>query len=944
MANFLSKLFKPKWQSKHTATRLEAIKDLNLQTEEDQKILFSLAESDQQVAVRRSAISKLTDTQQLIDLHKKADADIKPLLEQKLYELANTQSLSIFDLITDNKLLTEMIIKSNQADAFITGLARIQDPESLFQMATLSKASKLRQAAAELIENETQLSALAIAAKGKDKSVFQIAKNKLSKLKNQAQAVNEQQLAIEKILSDIETHAKTEVRQHFEVKLNNIKLRWTSVVLGADDQQKARYTNAAAQCDTRVDARLKEQFEAEEQEKLIQTGGDEQEATLFTLSETLKRFRDAPASNQDISALDALIKTQENRWLEATRQIKVEKNQSKHYLLLIAELRQYFKSLKALSDQSNELEALVTELKTSSSKDIQLFERNSKQMKRALRAIDWPKEFALPELIIKCNEALGVTAELKQKIAQNTKEIQNKVTQLIAEMDAALEERQLKQSAKILKEIQRHLSKIDAKQGAQFHNQLNLRINQLNELRDWQGYASNPRQQALCEAMERLSENHSEPLEKADKIKAMQKEWKTLGGAADQTLWQRFKLAADKAYEPCQAFFEEQNQLKRNNVAKREQLIAQVSNFIENNDWQNADWKAAEKINRQARQEWKEAYPVDFKANKTIQTRFNKLLEQFDEKLDQERDRNLKLKQAIVDKANELISLDALDQAIQQAKNLQQEWQAVGIMAHKQERILWKSFREACDQIFARRDQARNDKREEIDSAIQVATTFNDDLESYIESLEDKTLEELQSALSEFRKGYKQLPSLPAKALEKNQQRYEDALKALKQSIATQENKQHLRQWQEIQRKASLCRQVFNQGLGSEAQQLEDEFNSQIVLSKQHELALKELWISTKADAVKAENIVTLDQARSVCIACEVAAGIDSPESDKELRMQLQVSRLSEGMSSTSEHKSREEQLNASLLEWYSKVGLETDIFAPLESRIEIAIQHLLAK
>ena len=43
MANFLSKLFKPKWQSKHTATRLEAIKDLNLQTEEDQKILFSLA-------------------------------------------------------------------------------------------------------------------------------------------------------------------------------------------------------------------------------------------------------------------------------------------------------------------------------------------------------------------------------------------------------------------------------------------------------------------------------------------------------------------------------------------------------------------------------------------------------------------------------------------------------------------------------------------------------------------------------------------------------------------------------------------------------------------------------------------------------------------------------------------------------------------------------------
>jgi len=73
-----------------------------------------------------------------------------------------------------------------------------------------------------------------------------------------------------------------------------------------------------------------------------------------------------------------------------------------------------------------------------------------------------------------------------------------------------------------------------------------------------------------------------------------------------------------------------------------------------------------------------------------------------------------------------------------------------------------------------------------------------------------------------------------------------------------------------------------------------------------------------------------------------VAASLDSPEEDKELRMQLQVNRLSLGMSSSNDHQSREEQLNALLLDWYQKVGLSEDAFAPLEQRVEAATKHLL--
>ncbi|WP_197485992.1 hypothetical protein, partial [Oleiphilus sp. HI0061] len=197
--------------------------------------------------------------------------------------------------------------------------------------------------------------------------------------------------------------------------------------------------------------------------------------------------------------------------------------------------------------------------------------------------------------------------------------------------------------------------------------------------------------------------------------------------------------------------------------------------------------------------------------------------------------------------------------------------------------------------------------------------------------------------LSEYRKEYKSLPSVQGKALEKIQNRFEALLKKLKQLIAGQENRQHLLAWQEVQRKAKLCREVYHNNTQADAS-LDDEFASQLELPKAQEDTLKTLWISVKAGSVSPERCVTLQEARSLCIACEIAAGIESPESDKELRMQLQVSRLSEGMSSSGENLSREQQLSASLQKWYDSVGPTLEEFSQLEPRIDNTIQHLFAQ
>lgn len=944
MATFLSKFFKPKWQNKNINIRIEAIDTLDINLESDEEILLKLAQNDINLSVRTKVISKLSNSTQLIELHKKSKPDTLPVIEQRLYELANAQSLTLFDLIIDLKLLTAMIIKSENPDTFIRGLARIEDSEALYQIATLSKTNKIRQAAAELIVSEPLLTRLSIASKSKDKSVYHIVKAKLAKHKAMHHAQEELTHSLEKLLLSIEEHARTESSKLYEAKFDSLLSRWESLKTSASNTQNQRFNTANTICTEKKQQLINEKTQHEENEKIIQTGGNEQEATLFTLSSTLNRFRETPASSHDISALDALIKTQETRWIEATRQVKVDKAQNKHYQLLMTELRQYFTALKKFNEHTAHIEKLITELK-SPTKDQKSFEQQINALKRLLHLIDWPETYASPSLLLTCKEALGYSAEVKHQFSEDAKAIQIKISQLIEKMDQALEDRQIKQSHTIHKDIQRLLSQMGAKQGESFHKQLSLRVKQLNELRDWQGYASNPRQQELCEAMERLVALNIEPRDKADQIKTMQKEWKQLGGASDQSLWLRFKAASDSAYLPCQAFFDEQNTLKVVNIGKRTKLISQLDDFIQNNDWAHADWKAVETISRQARLEWKEAYPVDFKVNKALQSQFNNLLTAFDERLSTERNTNIALKHDLIEKAKALVTHENLDEAISQAKSLQQDWQKIGITPHKEDREIWKTYRNVCDQIFARRDEAKNQRKQEIEVSIELSESFCNAIENFASSAVELTLDALTTGLSAYRQKYKQLPASPRKQLEQQQTRYEAALNIIKQAIAIQENKQVLLEWEEVQRKSTICRTYYSNSQHNVEQDqsaLDASFASRVNLPKSIEIALKALWISIKAGSLKNDTVVNLEQAKSLCIGCEVAAGLDSPEQDKALRMQLQVNRLTIGMSSTNEHQSREAQLNELLLDWYQKVGPTIEEFTVLENRVDSARKHLL--
>lgn len=961
MATFLSKLFKPKWQSNNTETRKQAIELLDGLKAEDTKILIQLAESDPSPEVQHLALQKISDTDTLIALHKKAEDDLKKNLELRLYELASSQSLSIFDLILDPDLLSDMIIKSNQADSFIRGLARIESAPALLKIATQSRNAQIRQAAAELIESEKELNALFEHAKNKDKTVYQICKNKLAEIRAVAQKDSDDQEKITKLLKDIENLSRTEALQHFDARLAHIKTQWTDLSSLTNDQQNKSFAQLYAICETKLKSQPTNPVTRPEiKETDNQEAIDEIEATLSTIKDTLTRFQQQAAKTLEISALDALIKTQENRWIEATREVEVNKLQQNTYSDGMVQLRHYLKALHSLADQEKDLSSILESLNQSNDLTPNALEQLRKKLKALIRNIDWPTSFLAPDLLVDAHSTLEISNEKKQVLVEKQKQIEDKITQIISLMDTALEDKQIKLASQHLKEIQTNLSKLESKQADRFQQGLALRINQLNELRDWQGFANTPKQEELCLAMERLAETHIDPNDKADKIKAMQQEWKSLGGTGNQELWGRFKAAADKAFEPCALFFAEQKQLKQNNLSKRKMLLTQVKEYTANIDWEQAssknahpswganDWKTADKISRQARQEWRDAFPVDFKATKAIQSEFNTIMDKLDLHLEDEKAHNLSLKQAIVDEAQALSEADDIEASIQAIKSLQEKWQKIGITHHKMDRKLWAQYRTHCDAIFAKKDQQRELQRSELDETIQAANTKCATLEAAIQALRSKSNDELKSLLGEYKKEAQSLPTLPAKVLEKISLRFDTMINKVQAELKLRDKQHEVASWNEIARKSALLKQAYcetskQQKTLDESQvaNFEQSFSSTVELDTDIETKFNKLGQALKEGNLAAVQVLDTEQAKAICIACEIAAGIESPEEDKNLRMQLQVSRLSEGLSSGAENISKEAQLEKALTQWYlSLVTADADLNT-FEARIETARNSL---
>ncbi|HEY1076726.1 MAG TPA: DUF349 domain-containing protein [Fontimonas sp.] len=460
---------------------------------------------------------------------------------------------------------------------------------------------------------------------------------------------------------------------------------------------------------------------------------------------------------------------------------------------------------------------------------------------------------------------------------------------------------------------------------------------QLEELKDWKHFSVAPKRVELIESMEALIGIESEPLALAERIKQLQDQWRTLSKGAGENSdvdWQRFKDAAQKAYQPCSEYFAAQALIQQENLQRREALLAQLTAFEASQPWEQADWSAVVRTLRDTKQAWREHSPVEPQAGRKQQARFSKLLTSMQDRLDAEYARNVKQKEALIERARDLLAGDDDRKAIDAVKDLQKKWQAVGPVPRDADQGLWKQFRQHCDAVFQKREQASAAQAAALENNRAQAVALCEQIEQ-IAALEGAELQANAAALAELRKAFDALGEFPRADARALRTRYEQGLERYRKATAREQARAAERVWTDLFEAAGPVR-AYRLALarGADAAQLDA-----LKAAAEARIAAVQKWPKNGLDALRqalgaeaaadlAANEIAL---RTLCIRAEMLTDTATPAEDQALRREFQLQRLVQSMGQGL--KADEAQLDALAIEWVAAAAVDDAVHAPLLQR-----------
>jgi hypothetical protein len=241
-----------------------------------------------------------------------------------------------------------------------------------------------------------------------------------------------------------------------------------------------------------------------------------------------------------------------------------------------------------------------------------------------------------------------------------------------------------------------------------------IKVGELREAEEWKRWANVPKQEELIALVEAVAASpDASPF--PTMLKQLQEAWKSVGPAPKekaQDLWQRFKTASDKVYERIVQHRHEVAGEHKDNLKKKQELCVRAEELADSTDW----GPAAEALKR-LQAEWKSIGPVPRKQADEVWKRFRAACDRFFERrrpiLEKtlgERQANLEAKQSLVERAEALAQLpdeNDWEGSIRQVGFLRREWRDVGPVPQRDFEVLSRRFFDACDRVYARRDEAK---------------------------------------------------------------------------------------------------------------------------------------------------------------------------------------------------------------------------------------------
>jgi hypothetical protein len=934
-----SNFFKAKWQHKDHNVRLTAINtELSSSTDDDIQILIKLAQSDKNELVRRAALIKMSSfaswQKNSIDNDNKKVREYcvkqveKILLGQHEITISSEDKLTL--LKTNNKLpaLDLWLQNETQTNVVIALFEKINKPQLTLSVFSNKQDESIQ---SYLLKQELSVETLdKLVKKACNETIKNIIEQKIIHLHELTEKPEKIKKGVQLVLAKLLALKDTNDYQQVKMKQATLEEQWHgfhqdfSCLTSLECESfNTKYQNISKQLAKHF-APLHEAFEQQViADKLIQ----DKKLASEGFNQQLKTLRQQLTTTIfESGALDE--KKYQGQLEQLTSNIKLSVlnlTEQNTLILLVEAQNKKLSKLPDIAESVSEATHLISKIsQVAIPKDI-----DELNIRKPLFD-QWLQEWKGVE-----KKAAGV---LPESIVSAFKEIhqqwQNGLKPLIKEQGILLSQCQKKVSDVnrlivsgkynaafgVFKKASKQFQLLSDKQKTRMQRDFDEVSSKISELSDLEHSIATPRKQELLSEIQLLVEQpFDNPNDQAAKVKQFRVTWNALGHAdeaLDKDLNHKFNTLCEQAFAPCRLFYAEQEKLRDQHLEARKHLIEQAKSFTDNFlatlngmvENKTVDWKFTDGKLNKLQQQWQGSGQVDKNKFQSLNKKFIESLQPVKAELINYHQRNTDSKMLLIEQASQALNDDDVFTAIENVKKLQTQWRSIGYSGQREENQLWQQFRRLNDQLFEKRDEA---KQAEQSQRQQQQVEFFQQLEGFQQQLSEPLSEvalldlkeNINAVLTEI---VSQRPVVKAAA------NLADKLLAQisKQLEQADQDKQAIT-WQNV----FTCLETVatNNALTNEA------FTQSLV-------DLPIVWQKRLQECF--QNTDVIDRSDKT-LELEILASKDSPAELKAQRMQVQVSLMQSQMLS-----GQNIDLTKSLIEWL-KLGKLSEVDLPLLARVK---------
>ncbi len=467
----------------------------------------------------------------------------------------------------------------------------------------------------------------------------------------------------------------------------------------------------------------------------------------------------------------------------------------------------------------------------------------------------------------------------------------------------------------------------------------------LEKLAQWQRWSDDKLRARLLEEVEELAGKGLHPDALANRIAELKQAWQKIDESehdpsapmVESGLTRRFKFLCHQTLQPAKPFFEKRREIRGK---RAEELGEFMQRALAEQDSPETPISALIALKREAAERLRRVDEIDPRLRGENGRQLKQLMESASSRIDSRFAAIAEEKQKLIAQLRRQTTHAELGASLELAKAAQRKWQSLPKGTQKSDQLLWQELRDLIDPLFAQRVAAGNAASAERDAERASAQALVDELTAVIA---DENLDaiHLEAEIARCELAWRSQENRPfdlERAFEAAQNKARLSVEARRDAQLKTRADQLIELSKAID--ALEARAVAGADVADELNQAATTaggFDASVAGVFQGRIErLRALDAQTPAAAFDAQAAA----ARLTVLEYEFLAGVESPASDSQTRLNLQVEKLSARLSS-GQSSTPAEQRRSLDLRWWAIGPLRTDDRQAFSARRDAALAAL---